>query len=725
MSGKSRLVIIWGAVLLLLLAPPLVLPLKPGLAPWADTATEANTAPPPVRKHYNRLAAEKSPYLLQHADNPIFWYPWGEAAFKAAREEDKPIFLSIGYSTCHWCHVLEKESFEDRQVADVLNEGFICIKVDREEHPDVDKIYMDAVQAMTGSGGWPLTVVMGPDLMPFFGGTYFPKEDLIQILQTLNVAWQKDRVKIAAIGKKVQSYLNSRNVLSAGSITLDEGVLKQAYRRMLARFDPEYGGFGHRPKFPPTMKLGLLGRIARRSGEPKALKMVAETLEYMARGGMYDHLGGGFHRYSTDREWLTPHFEKMLYDQAALARVYLEGFQLTGNPMFEQVARGVLDYVLRDMTGPQGQFYSAEDADSEGVEGKFYVWSLQELKKHLSESEYRRFAAVYDVSGEGNFDLPGQSAANILALKQDADWQARQALASIRRKLLQIRNRRVHPFKDDKTITAWNGLMLGSLAKAYQVLGDEKYLKAARRAARFLQTHLYRSGKLLRRYRQGDAEYPGTLDDYAYLVQGLLTLYEADFDAAWFRWARELQAKQDELLWDGDGWGYFFSEADSNFLPLRKKEFHDNARPSGNGVAVLNLLRLYNFTLDGSYKTKAQNVLKGIGERLTRFPNGYSQMLIALDFYLDRAKQVAVVGDARSPANKTILRAFQTRFLPNKILAFKSSSDSAAALPVLKDKVTAQGKTTVYVCEENVCKYPTSDLDKAIALADDPRHYKL
>jgi len=500
--------------------------------------------------------------------------------------------------------------------------------------------------------------------------------------------------------------------------------LKGAYQKLLTQFDSAHGGFGVAPKFPPTMRLGILDRIARRTGEAKARRMVTDTLENMARGGMYDHLAGGFHRYSTDRMWLTPHFEKMLYDQAALSWAYLEGFQLTGNPMFEQVARGVLDYVLKDMTGPRGQFYSAEDADSEGVEGKFYVWSLDELREALSETEYQRFATTYEVSDEGNFDLPSHLPVNILALKETVAWKVKPELASVHSKLLQYRNRRVHPFKDDKTITAWNGLMLASMAKAYQVLGDEKYLNAARDAGEFLRKHLYRDGKLLRRYRQGSAEHPGILDDYAYLIQGLLTLYEAGFDEKWFRWARDLQAKQDELLWDGDGWGYFFSEANSNFLPIRKKEFHDSARPAGNGVAVLNLLRLYNFTFEAEYKIKAEKILKGIGERLLRFPGSYSQMLVALDFYLDRAKQIAVVGDAASSDNKTILRAMQSRFLPNKILAFKSSA-SAAALPILKDKVTAEGKTTVYVCEENICKYPTGDLDKALALADDPKRYKL
>ncbi|MFQ5715781.1 MAG: thioredoxin domain-containing protein, partial [Nitrospinales bacterium] len=459
-----------------------------------------------VQEHYNRLSGEKSPYLLQHADNPIYWYPWGEEAFAAARRENKPIFLSIGYSSCHWCHVLEEESFGDQEVADVLNQGYISIKVDREEHPDVDQMYMDIVQAMTGNGGWPMTVVMSPDMMPFFGGSYFPKDQLLQILRGLRSAWENEPEKIATIGRQVSDYLDSRNALSTGEVSLDEGVLRQIYRRLHNLSDPVHGGFGSAPKFPPAIRLELLNRIARRTGEKEALEIVSSTLENMARGGMYDHLGGGFHRYSTDQEWLVPHFEKMLYGQAALAQAYLEGFQTTQNRMFEWVARGTLDYVLREMTDPDGGFYSAEDADSEGEEGKFYVWSDRELRDILTEKEYRRVAETYGVSPEGNFELLGQPV-NILHLPDPVPWKVKLEpdLAAIHAKLLRQRERRPPPPKDDKVITAWNGLMLGSMAKAYQVLGDKKYLAAAQNAARFIQTRLYRDGKLLRRYRDGDA----------------------------------------------------------------------------------------------------------------------------------------------------------------------------------------------------------------------------
>ncbi len=677
-------------------------------------------------KRYNRLIHEKSPYLLQHANNPIYWYPWGEEAFAAARAENKPIFLSIGYSTCHWCHVMEKESFENQEVADLLNAGYISIKVDREEHPDVDQFYMNIVQAMIGRGGWPMTVVMTPDLIPFFGGTYFPRDQLVKILHALDSAWENQPEKIQSIGNNIRKFIEAANDISTGNATLDEGILKNFYQRSVKIFDSQYGGFGRFPKFPPTMKLRVLLRIAHRTGNEEVLAMVESTLEHMARGGIYDHLGGGFHRYSTDRSWLIPHFEKMLYDQAALSLVYLEGFQVTQNKMFESVARGILDYVLKDMTGPEGGFYSAEDADSDGEEGIFYVWSNEELKDLLTKDEYERAKEIYGVASEGNFGELGKEGKNIFHLQKEVSWDVKTnpVVKSIHQKLLAARIKRVHPFKDDKVLTAWNGLMLGSMAKAYQVLGDPNYLAAAQKAARFIKSHLYPEGKLARRFRLGEVKHAAILDDYAYLIQGLISLYEADFDEEWIHWARKLQKKQDELFWDAKTLGYFFSEKGGNFLPVRKKEFADSARPNSNAVAALNLLKFYNFTFEKEYLDKTIKILAVAGIPMVQAPQAFAQMLIALDFYLDRSKEIAVVGSENSIKKDGILKMLQSRFIPNKTLAY-SQPNVKTTLPILEDKVTAEGKTTVYVCENNICKFPTGDLAKIEQLVLDNKRYTL
>ncbi len=688
-------------------------------APTVDTVAAVSTS----QKPYNRLVHEKSPYLLQHADNPIHWYPWGEKAFAAAREENKPIFLSIGYSTCHWCHVMEQESFENQEVADLLNEGYISIKVDREENPDVDLFYMNIVQAMTGGGGWPMTVVMGPDLIPFFGGTYFPRDRLIRILQALDSAWKTQPEKIKSIGENVSKFIERGNAITVETGILDEDILKKFYRRSASHFDYEYGGFGQSPKFPPTMKLRLLLRIAHRTGNKDALAMVETTLDQMARGGIYDHLGGGFHRYSTDQAWLVPHFEKMLYNQAALSLIYLEAFQVTQNKMFESVARGILDYVLKDMTGPEGAFYSAEDADSEGKEGVFYVWTHEDLKKILTEEEVERVRKIYGASPEGNFGELGQET-NILHLQKDFSWdvKADPIMKSIHQKLLTVREKRIRPFKDDKILTAWNGLMLRSMAKAYQVLGDKQYLTAAQKAARFIKKHLYHNEKLARRFRLGDVKHSATNDDYAYLVQGLIALYEADFDDNWIHWARSLQKKQDDLFWDANTGGYFYSEKKGHFLPVRNKEFNDNARPNSNAIAALNLLKLYNFTFEQGYLDKAKKILAASGVLMAQVPNAFGQMLIALDFYLDRSKEIAVVGSAKSLKQDGILKMLQSQFIPNKTLAY-SQPNAKTTLPILEGKVTAEGKTTVYVCENNICKFPTGDMDKIKELVFDNKRY--
>ncbi|MBT3875251.1 MAG: thioredoxin domain-containing protein [Nitrospina sp.] len=672
---------------------------------------------------YNRLVDEKSPYLLQHKDNPIHWYPWGEEALEAAVRENKPIFLSIGYSTCHWCHVLEKESFEDEEVAALLNEAFICIKVDREEHPHVDQFYMNVVQAMTGSGGWPLTVVMTPEKIPVFGGTYFPRNELMRIIGAIGSAWIEQPGKIKEVGDAVRKFIEAGDRVSTQSVTLDEKLLKDLYKKSLISYDAENGGFGLAPKFPPTMKMRLLLRIAQRTGDKHAIKMVQTTLSNMARGGIYDHLGGGVHRYSTDPIWLVPHFEKMLYDQAALATVYLEAYQVTKKPIFESVARGILDYVLTDMTGPQGGFYSAEDADSEGEEGTFYVWSDAELKKNLTLKEYQLAYKFFGVTSGGNFEESGK---NILHLQKENNWKANESaeVKNLKKKLLELRAKRERPFKDDKVLTAWNGLMISAMAKASQVLKDSRYLIAAQKSASFLKTQLYEKEKLARRYRAGEAKFTASLDDYAYLIQGLFDLYEADFDEQWLSWTSHLQKKQDELFWDKDRGGYFFSEAEGSLLPGRNKRFEDNARPNSNAVSALNLLKLYNFTLHKPFRKKAKTIFSLAGDMMNRTHNAFSQMFIALDFYLDRSKEVIVVGPKKSHEKESILQMLRDEFLPNKTVGY-ISPDAKSSFPVFENKTTAEGRTIVYVCENNVCKYPTEEIAKARELVQDNKRYPL
>lgn len=674
-------------------------------------------------KPYNRLVHEKSPYLLQHKDNPIHWYGWGEEALQAAREQNKPIFLSIGYSTCHWCHVLEKESFEDEEVAAMLNESFICIKVDREEHPDVDQFYMNVVQAMTGSGGWPLTVIMTPEKIPVFGGTYFPKNDLMKIIDALGTAWTEQPQKIKAVGDTVRKFIEAEDSISTQSVALDETLMKEFYKKSLISYDKENGGFGLAPKFPPTMKMRLLLRIAQRTGDKNAIEMVASTLEAMARGGIYDHLGGGFHRYSTDPIWLVPHFEKMLYDQAALATVYLEGYQVTQNEVFESVARGVLDYVLKDMTGNQGEFYSAEDADSEGEEGTFYVWSDAELKKILTHAEYQQVIKIFGVTPQGNFEVTGK---NILHLEKDISWEESASLEvkNLRKKLLKIREKRERPFKDDKVLTAWNGLMISAMAKAAQVLQDDRYLGAAQKSAQFIKANLYENGKLARRFRDSEAKFTASLDDYAYLIQGLIDLYEADFDEQWLNWANVLQKKQEELFWGKETGGYYFSEKQGSLLPGRNKNFEDNARPNSNAVSALNLLKLYNFTLHKPYRDKAKTIFTLAGEMMSRSHNAFAQMFIALDFYLDKSKEVVVVGPKQSKEKDAVIKMLRTEFLPNKTVGY-ISPNSKSSFPVFENKVTAEGRTIIYVCENNVCKFPTEDLKKARKLMRENKVYRL
>ncbi len=665
----------------------------------------------PMSENKNRLGVEKSPYLLQHKDNPVWWYAWGDEAIQAAKRENKPIFLSIGYATCHWCHVMEHESFEDANVADAMNQNFVSIKVDREERPDIDKIYMDAIVATTGHGGWPMSVFLDHELKPFYGGTYFPKEQFLRTLSGVSQAWKKDPKKIQEMGSQIVDYLKSEKISAGEKTPPTEKSLGLAFREAQSSFDTENGGFGHAPKFPPSGKLQVLLRIARRSKDKaiseKALHMVNHTLDQMARGGIYDHLGGGFHRYSTDERWLVPHFEKMLYDQASLVLIYLEAFQLTKKEMYREIVQETLDYVLRDMVSSEGGFYSAEDADSEGVEGKFYVWTEAELKKHLEPKEFEMFKKTYGVTEHGNFE----DAFNILTLQKDYDWGVKSdpVMKKCSRILFSLREKRIRPLKDDKILTDWNGLMIYAMAKGYQIIRDEKYLKAAQRAAQFVQENLTHEKKLLKRYREGDAKHPATLDDYAYLIQGLMGLYESDFNPAWIQWANDLQKRQDELFWDEKDGTYFFTEKGVPHLIRRSKEVHDEARPNSNAISILNLLQLSAFFLNPEYHKRAEQMLSSVTDLVQKHPGAYSTLFLAMDYDLDRSKEVVLIGSKNDSEVKKILSFLYSEFLPNKVMILVQEKD-AGNLPLTKNKVMIQNKPTAYICEDNACKLPVHDL---------------
>ena len=674
-------------------------------------------------KHTNRLAKEKSPYLLQHGHNPVDWYPWGDEAFKKAKEEDKPIFLSIGYSTCHWCHVMERESFEDEEIAKYLNEHFVAIKVDREERPDIDQIYMAFVQDLTGHGGWPLSAFLTPELKPFHGGTYFPPKrrgnmpGFLELLQEMVNVWtnKRDHVNQVATARTERVKLYTENVIE-GDVA--EEALDKAYGDLKSSFDSTYGGFGRAPKFPQSTVLSFLLRHHRRNSGGEALKMVETTLEMMYRGGMYDHLGGGFHRYSTDARWLVPHFEKMLYDNSLLARTYIEAYQVTGKEIYAQVARETLDYILSDMTHPEGGFYSAEDADSEGEEGLFYVWTQAELMEILGDKKAKLIGQYYGVTEGGNFEhgksilhLPVHPDAFLEKAGVDKkEWEG--ILSESKKALLEVRSKRIRPGRDDKIITAWNGLMISAMAQGYQVLGDERYREAARRASDFILKNLVEDGRLLRRHRE-ESDIPGYIDDYAFLQMGLLDLYEATFDARYFQEAVRLANEMVRLFWDEEGKGFFFTGEDGEKLIARPKEIADGAIPSGNAVAVLNLLRLGEWTSDAQWRERAETTIRTFGAQIDRVPRAFAQTLCAIDFLRDTPKEIVLAGDPESAGMAALLKTIHGRFIPNKVIALVPAGDDGASLvklmPMLKDRTPLEGKPTAYVCENYACKLPTND----------------
>ena len=675
----------------------------------------------------NRLANEKSPYLLQHAENPVNWYPWGEEAFQKARKEDKPIFLSIGYATCHWCHVMAHESFEDEEVARILNKYFIAIKVDREERPDVDNIYMSVCQAMTGSGGWPLSILMTPEAKPFFAGTYFPKvgrlgmTGLMDILTQIATMWEEDRERLLRASQEITNHITIRPGSEKSGPMLGSEALKKGYEQLRDSFDPQNGGFSISPKFPTPHQLTFLLRWYKQSCDSKTLEMVEKTLEAMRRGGIFDQIGFGFHRYSVDAKWLVPHFEKMLYDQAMLAMAYTEAYQVTGRESFAQVAHEIFSYVSRDMTAPEGGFYSAEDADSEGKEGLFYIWTPKEVKDQLGEKLGDLVCRFYDITESGTFE-EGLSIPHMpLSLKAFAEIEGisltklETTLEDARARLFEVRKSRVHPLKDDKILTSWNGLMIAAFAKGYQVFADQAYAESATRAADFILENLKTtSGRLLRRYRQGDAAYPGYLDDYAFLVWGLIELYEATFEVSYLEEAIALNSAMIEIFWDKQDGGLYFTGKGNEQLITRTKEIYDGALPSGNSVAALNLLRLGRMTGKVDLEQRAEKLIHAFSAQVKAHPAAYTQLLSALDFLLGPGQEIVIAG---GPATKTTLemvRAVQKKFLPHKVLLFRPQGPVGNRLfsssPFVEAMVPVNQQPTVYVCEQYTCQAPITDV---------------
>jgi uncharacterized protein YyaL (SSP411 family) len=679
----------------------------------------------------NRLAGETSPYLLQHAHNPVDWYPWGPEALERARAEDKPIFLSIGYSACHWCHVMERESFEDPRTAAVMNAAFVNIKVDREERPDLDGIYMQAVQSMTGSGGWPMTVFLMPDGTPFYGGTYFPPDDrpnmpsFTRVLGAIADAWQNRRDDVVKTGAQLREHLSQGTLKTQPTAqgALEPGMLDAAGRGLAAQHDADFGGFGGAPKFPQPMALEFLLRYAQRSGDAAAQEIAAHSLELMARGGIYDHLGGGFHRYSTDAEWLVPHFEKMLYDNAQLARVYLMAYQATGNAYFREVAEQVIDYVLRDMTDPSGGFYSTEDADSEGEEGAFYVWRPAELRDLLGDADAGLFGAFYDVKELGNFE----GRASILHMDHTpaelaprlgvGEAELLRALDRGRRILFEVRSKRVRPARDEKVLAAWNGMLLRALAEAARVLGRVDFLEAAIKNADFLLTTMRRpDGAMYRTWKPGHAaRLNGYLEDQANVADGLVALYEATFDPRWLAAAASLADIILERFGDAENGGFFDTSSDHETLISRPKDIFDNATPSGNAVAADVLLRLGLLTGKDAYEHAARGVLNLLREPMSRYPLGFARALNALDFLLGKPKEVAVVGQPGATDTEAMLRVVFEPFSPNKVVA-GAAHGNGVAIPLLAGRELRDGKATAYVCEHYICQAPTTDPEELRAL---------
>ena len=688
---------------------------------------------------HNHLINEKSPYLIQHADNPVDWYPWSDKAFKKAKNENKPVFLSVGYSTCHWCHVMAHESFEDPDIGALMNEIFVSIKVDREERPDLDNIYMTVCQLMTGTGGWPLTIVMTPDKKPFFAGTYFPKISMYgrvglkDLILNIRDIWNERPEEVLDSADQITGALQKVSKTSAGN-ELDEKVLDNTYEELSNNFDEIHGGFGGAPKFPTAHALLFLLRYWNRNKNERALKMVKETLDSMRNGGIYDHIGFGFHRYSVDPEWMVPHFEKMLYDQAMLATAYIEAFQVTGDKKYRDTAQDIFEYVLRDMQSGEGGFYSAEDADSEGVEGKFYTWTKDEIYEVLGEEDAKFASKVFNIKSEGNFsEEPSQTktGSNIVHLENSTaeisealgikKGDVKLKIGKIREKLFNIREKRVHPHKDDKILTDWNGLMIYALSKGAQVFNNEKYLNAAISSADFIITNLCKDSRLLHRYRDGESAITANLDDYSFFISGLLELYEASFNLKYLQSAIDLNNTLMDHFWDRKRGGFYFTPDDGEEILVRKKEIYDSAVPSGNSVQMLNLLKISQITENEKLKYNALELEKTFSKDIERTPSAHTQLMAAVDFKLGPSYEIVIAGTPDSEDTAGMLNSIRKNYIPNKTITLRPPDESSKLLEIvdsLKFKKQENSKATAYICSGNTCKSPTTDLNTMLSFLD-------
>jgi uncharacterized protein YyaL (SSP411 family) len=671
----------------------------------------------------NSLITETSPYLLQHAHNPVDWYPWGHEAFKRARKEDKPILASIGYSTCHWCHVMERESFENEAIAHLMNESFICIKVDREERPDVDRVYMDAVQALTGRGGWPLTVFLTPDGEPFFGGTYFPPEDrhglpgFPRVLKEVAEAYALRRAELASAAKELTSHLRKSFAITPNPVPSTVTTLDRAFKASIIGFDHQNGGFGLAPKFPQPLILEFLLRYHQRTQQLQALQMVELSLDRMAAGGIYDQIGGGFHRYSVDNEWLVPHFEKMLYDNALLSQLYLHAYQATGKDRYRQIVEGTLDYALREMTNASGGFYSAQDADTEGVEGKYYIWTVQEILAVLGADDGRVLKEYFGITEAGNFE-----GSNVLHIARDMDALASSSglslaeledtLSRCKAKLFTTREQRIKPGCDDKIITWLNGLMLQSLAEAASVLGREDYRKAAVSTAEFIFRELHSDGVLKHSYREGKATIPGYLDDYALLISGLIALHEATFEQRWLESAISIADAMINHFSDKNAEGIFYdTHEDHGDLFVRPRDIFDSVKPCGSSAAADVLLRLGIITGNSVYERRALAALSPMQIQMAADPVAFGNWLCALDFHLSDGKEIVVMGRYNDPDTQALLRTIHSRYIPGKVLVGMDPEQphTSNVVPLLENRTAIDGHSTAYLCHKHTCELPTSD----------------
>jgi len=690
----------------------------------------------------NRLANEKSPYLLQHATNPVDWYAWSEEAFEKAKSEDKPIFLSIGYSTCHWCHVMAHESFEDKEVAKLMNSTFVNIKVDREERPDIDGVYMQVAQMITGRGGWPLTIIMTPDKKPFFAGTYIPKKTryntlgMLDLIPRIGQLWMEDRNNIEDVIQRVENALKEPSAEKMSS-DLSENDIIAAFSELSQRFDDENGGFGSAPKFPSPHNLLLVLRYWKRTGDAWALHMVEKSLTEMRKGGIFDQLGFGFHRYSTDAHWLVPHFEKMLYDQAGLILAYTEAYQISKNPLFAQVVGEVYEYVTRDLMSPEGAFYSAEDADSEGVEGKFYVWAKEEIDTILSEEERNLFTNFYNIESEGNFleeatgretglNIPHNSSSlEDIAKSLGLDVErARTLVESARKDLFNVREKRIRPHRDEKILTDWNGFMISALARAGMTLNDSRMIDTAERAMSFLLDYLLNEkGELFHRYSDGEVAFRAFLDDYAFLVLGLLDLYQATFNPRYLELAKQLAEDMLKNFWDKENGGLYFTGTYSEELLVRRKDAYDGAMPSGNSIAMLSFIMLARMLGESEFEDYANAIGRSFSADIISTHSAFSMMLVALDFALGPSFEIVIAGKPEQDDTRSMLEAIRKRFLPRKILLLRGTDSQSQALnrlaPFTKYHAPLNDKATAHVCIDHNCKLPTNNIEQMLRLLNE------